>query len=154
MFRKLKIVVSVVCCALAPICWAQEPTKQVENEFFLFYVPSDMQQLEGHGIDSFVQRFESENIKLSFDYGRYSNNFNGWPEDTRYREVVISGKPARIGTVRFEFREGFPFSTKVYFPLDGQVALSMLVAYKSEGDIEIAHAIFDSIVFKPQPDNQ
>jgi len=148
MLKPLVIVGALLGCITVSMGWAQDLSKRIENEYFLFYIPSDMHQLDGQGIDSFVQRFESDNMQLSFDYGRHSNNFNGWPEDTTYKEVIISGEPARIGTATYEFREGFPYSTQVHFRLDGRVLLSMFAAYKTESDVAIAHAIFDTIIFK------
>lgn len=127
---------------------AEDLTKVIENSSFLFKVPIEMQEVEVQGIDSFVKRYESDTIMLSFDYGWYSNNFSDWPENTTFEEVEIGGKLARIGTVKYQFRDGFPYATQVHFKLDDDVKLSMFAACKTVVDVAIAHGVFGTIVFK------
>lgn len=122
--------------------------KVIENHRFLFKVPLDFTEVEVQGVDSFVKQYESDSISLSFDYGWYSSNFNRWPDDTVFQDVVIFGKSARIGTVKAEFDEGFPYTTKVHFILDKKMKLSMFAACKTMDDVGIAHRIFKSILFK------
>jgi hypothetical protein len=43
------------------------------------------------GIDSFVEEYVTERIKLSFDYGWYSNNFEDWPKDTKFEDLKVNG---------------------------------------------------------------
>jgi hypothetical protein len=85
---------------------------------------------------------------LSFDYGVYSNNFGDWPKETKFEDLKIDGKAARIGTAANEFHKGFLYSTQVHIDLDGRVALSMFAACKSEKEVALAKKIFRTIAFK------
>lgn len=155
MVKSIVLVALAAGCIYASTGLAGDLTKVIENDSFLFKVPVEMQELEVQGTDSFVKKYESNNIKLSFDYGWYSNDFSDWPKDTRFKEVVIGGESARIGTVKAEFREGFPYATQVHFKLDDDVKLSMFAACKTVVDVAIAHGIFEAIAFNAEsPNNQ
>jgi len=99
-------------------------------------------------IDSFVEEYVAERIKLSFDYGWYSNNFEGWPKDTKFEDLKVNGKDARIGTVAHTFHKGFPYSTQIHIKFYGGMALSMFAACKSEEEVALARQIFNTISFK------
>ena len=154
MVRLIALVTCLVVCIYSSASLAGGLTKVVENDFFLFNVPSNMQEVEVQGVDSFVKQYESDSIKLSFDYGWYSNNFGGWPEDTAFEEVVIGGRSARVGTVKSEFRKGFPYATQIHFKLDDDIKLSMFAACETVVDVTIAHGIFETILFKKEPDKK
>jgi hypothetical protein len=127
---------------------AEEGWKRVENGSFSFSVPSTFKKTEAHGTDSFVEEYVDNNIKLSFDYGIFSNNFGDWPEDTKFEDVKTGGKAARIGTVAHEFHPGFPYASQIRINLEEGVALSMFAACKSEKEAALARKIFESIEFK------
>src|SRR5262249_50753463 len=93
-------------CAAA---WGQDGWKKIGNRSFSFSVPSSFRKTEARGIDSFFEEYVTERIKLTFDYGIYSNNFSGWPENTKFEYLKINGKDARIGTAMHEFRKGFSY---------------------------------------------
>jgi len=46
-----------------------------------------------------------------------------------------------------EFHKGFPYSTQIHIKLDGNAALSMFAACKSEKEVALARKIFESITF-------
>src|SRR5262245_28875495 len=112
----------------------EDKWKKTENHAFSFSVPPSFKKTDARGIDSFVEKYVADGIQLSFDYGDCSNNFSGWPKDTKFEELKIDGKAARIGTAKREIRKDFPYSTQVHIKLDGRLALSMSVACKSEKD--------------------
>ena len=126
----------------------QDGWKKIENSSFSFSVPSSFRKTEAHGIDSFVEEYMAEGVKLSFDYGWYSNNFEDWPKDTKFEDLKVNGKDARIGTVAHTFHKGFPYSTQIHIKLDGGMALSMFAACKSEEEVALARKIFKTISFK------
>lgn len=100
----------------------EEEWKTVENQSFSFSVPPSFKKTSALGVDSFVEEYSAEGIELSFDYGPYSNNFREWPKATKFEKVTIDGKAARIGTVKREFRKGFPYNTQIHIKVDRGVA--------------------------------
>ena len=69
----------------------QDGWKKIENSSFSFSVPTSFRKTEAHGIDSFVEEYMAEGVKLSFDYGWYSNNFEDWPKDTNFEDLKVNG---------------------------------------------------------------
>jgi len=147
----MRTVTMILIWGIAILLGAAAPNqagwKKIENRSFSFSVPSSFRKTETRGIDSFVQEYVTDNIKLSFDYGIYSNNFDDWPKDTKFDNIKVNGKNARIGTVTHEFQKGFPYSIQIHIKLDGGIALSMFVACKSEKEEALARQIFDTISF-------
>jgi hypothetical protein len=133
---------------LAAAARGEESWKKIENKSFSFSVPPSFKKTGAIGIYSLVEEYEADGIKLEFDYGRFSNNFGEWPKETKFENVKINGKAARVGTVKREFHKGFPHNTQVHIKLDGGVALSMYAACKSEKEVELARKIFETIAFK------
>lgn len=134
-------------CAAA---WGQDVWKKIENRYFSFSVPSSFRKTEASGIDSFAEEYVTDRIKLMFDYGNYSNNFGGWPDDTKFEYLKINYKGARIGVAMHEFHKGFPYSTAVYIKLDGRTSLNMSAACKSEEEVALVKKIFNTISFNEQ----
>ena len=128
----------------------QDGWKKIENGSFSFSVPSSFRKTGARGIDSFVEEYVAKRIKLSFDYGWYSNNFEDWPKDTKFEDLKVNGKDARIGTALRAFHKGFPYSTQIHIKLDAGMALSMFAACKSEEEVSLARKIFKTISFKAQ----
>ena len=141
--------VAIILGAASP---NQDGWKKIENRSFSFSVPSSFKKTETRGIDSFVEEYVGANIKLSFDYGIYSNNFDDWPKDTKFENLKVDGKDARIGNAKREFHKGFPYSTQIHIKLDGGVALSMFAACKSENEVALARKIFETISFNAKKD--
>ena len=135
---------AILLLAAAPF---QVGWKKIENSSFSFSVPSSFRKTKERGIDSFVEEYVTERINLSFDYGMYSNNFDDWPKDTKFEDLKVNGKDARIGVVKHEFHKGFPYSTQIHIKLDGGIALSMFAACKSEKEVALARKIFETISF-------
>ena len=143
---------AVVAAALLLTVSARGEDKwtKIENKSFSFSLPASFKQTDAQGTDSFVEEYVADGIQVSFDYGMYSNNFAGWPNGTKFENLKIDGKAARLGTAKWELDKGFPYSTQVYIKLDGEVALSMRAACKSEKEVALARKIFESIAFKPK----
>lgn len=136
----------IVSMAAVPSEW-----KLITNDSFTFRLPADMKKIDYRGIDSFVEAYESRAIRLSFDFGKWSNNFQGWPAGTQYQELNIDGRKARIGTIKQDFGFNRVYSTQVHFPeVDPKhkgMKLSMSAACASENDVDRAHNIFKSVRF-------
>jgi len=126
----------------------QSEWTRVDNGYFSFSIPASLKKTPKRGIDSFVQEYASNEIQIVFDYGIYSNNFGDWPEETKFEFLKIDNKNARIGAVKQEFVEGFPYSTQVYIKHEKSVALNMLAVCKSETEMLTARKIFETIRFR------
>jgi hypothetical protein len=124
----------------------QERWKKIKNEYFSFSVPASFKKTRAHGIDSFVEEYSGKGIRLSFDYGDYSNDFSDWRGNTVFEILTVDGRPATLGT-RFEKAATL---TQVHIPLDFPTALSMSVLCQSESDVALARRIFESIHFNPR----
>lgn len=61
---------------------------------FTFKAPPDLEQEVAQGVDSFVGRYVSPTLKLSFDFGWYSNAMDG--EGYTASWTRIDGRRARI----------------------------------------------------------
>ena len=131
----------------------EDAWKKIENSSFSFSAPSSFTRTDARGIDSFVEEYVADGIRLSFDLGIYANHFDGWPKDTKFEDVKVHGKAARIGTVAHEFHKGFPYSTQIHIKLAGGVALSMFAACKSEKEVALARKIFETITFNATKPN-
>ena len=119
---------------------------------FSFSLPPGLKKTAAHGIDSYVSEFESPSMELSFDYGFYSNNFQGWPDSTSYEMATVDGRQARIGTAFGSFERGFTYHTQIYFrEVRPTVHLSMVATCKTQKDCDIAKRVFCSIAFKQEP---
>ncbi len=147
----LALAVVVVASAAEP---ADEGWRTIANESFSFSIPPGFEKTDARGIDSFVEEYVRDGITLDFDYGLFSNDFTGWPDDTTYERVQVDGESARIGTARGSFgRPNTHFLTQIYFKIgNGHANLSMSAACRSEEDVELAKKIFRSIRFVRQPD--
>ncbi len=120
---------------------------------FSFSGPPDFSKTAAQGFDSYVSEFKRRGLVLCFDYGAYSNNFNGWPDSTRYESATVDGRPARIGTAPEGFtaegRYPLPYSVQIAFRgVEPGIHLSMSASCETPEDCEIAKRIFQSIRFK------
>lgn len=129
---------------------AEDTWRGITNNAFSFSVPSNFKKTDQCGIDSFVEEYIGDGIDLEFDYGWYSNNFQGWPKETKFEKMKIDGKIAKLGTVKHESRKGLPYSTQIYIKLSNTntTALSMFAACRSEKEVAQAKKIFETITFK------
>jgi hypothetical protein len=125
----------------------QQQWQTITNNSFSFSIPADWRKTDAHGVDSFVEEYLGPVIKLSFDLGPYSNNFGDWPKETKFEEVKINGRAARIGTAKKEMHEGYPYSTQVHMKAGEYTALSMFAACKSEKEVTLARKVFETIVW-------
>jgi hypothetical protein len=146
MIRRITALATLLVLATAAL--AGDEWTKIENSSFSFSLPPSFKKTDQHGIDSFVEEYVADGVELSFDYGIYSNNFGDWPKETKFEDLKIDGRAARIGTVAHEFHKGFPHSTQVYIKLDKEVALSMFAACKSDKEVALARKIFETIAFK------
>ena len=66
------------------------------NGKFTFKAPPDLKPEPVQGIDSFVGKYASPTLEVTFDYGWYSDPMNG--EGYTSREITVDGKSARLVT--------------------------------------------------------
>lgn len=120
---------------------------------FRFYIPQNMQKQDIHSIDSYVEEYRSKNMKVSFDYGIYSDPLDGYSMELELKEVkeVISDRKAKI--VYFKstsFASEYKYFAGVHFPTvgEGRNKLTMVVEFNDEKGHETAQTIFGSIYFE------
>ena len=79
-------------------------------------IPEDMKPVSTTPIDSMVSQFQSPGLRISFDYGWYSDSLNSHRGAAEYTErtVKISGRTARIVWMRGEDGE-MPYVAAVSF---------------------------------------
>lgn len=107
------------------------------GELFTFKAPPDLKQEKIQGTDSFVQKYVSETMVLSFDYGWHSDPMDR--EGYERTKTTIDGREAYI--VREDKMIG------VHFPkVDDKTKLTMHV-YLRGADPKDAQTIFRSIDF-------
>ena len=120
---------------------------------FIFNIPQNMQKQDTHGIDSYVEEYRNNNMRVSFDYGIYSDPLDGYSMEPEYKEIkeVISGREAKI--VYFKptsFASEYKYYAGVHFPSveEGGINLTMEVEFNDEKDWGTAKTIFGSIYFE------
>ena len=94
---------------------------------FIFSIPQNMQKQDTPGIDSYVEEYRNTNMKVSFDYGIYSDPLDGYSMEPEYK-----------------------YCAGVHFPAvneDGS-KLTLMVEFNDEKDYETAKTIFRSIYFE------
>lgn len=136
------------------------------HDSFSFFLPADMVAEKVAGEDSIVGAFAGPKMRLSYDYGQFSNpleseNEDGGPPMDRIlsrKEVVVSGTPAVLVTMEVLLMRPTPFfRSGVHFPrvavsepslsLGGRAdaKLTMEATCDVLADCEPAEGIFRSI---------
>jgi hypothetical protein len=116
------------------------------KDAFSFRAPPDLVEHPVQGKDSFVGKYDSPTLELSFDFGRYSDplereDYKSW----KFRKTTIDGKRAKIGHSDSRMAIHFPqviANTKV-----GDIKLSLFAKLKQPEAKETAETIFRSIDF-------
>jgi hypothetical protein len=123
------------------------------NDQFIFYLPQNMPKQDTHGIDSHVEEYRNKNMRVSFDYGIYSDPLDGYSMEPEYKEIkeVISGREVKI--VYFKptsFASEYKYFAGVHFPYveESGIKLTMIAEFNDEKDWEIAQTIFRWIYFE------
>jgi hypothetical protein len=101
------------------------------NDKFAFWIPPGLAAVRVRGVDSHVQRWETEKIVVHFDFGRFSDPLTLYSRKKSHVVTAeqISGRSATI--VSFERDDGWQF-TAIHFPdlgkdTSGQVVKLTLV---------------------------
>ena len=142
------VIIVLLSFALGATWGAETPWREISNKAFSFRLPSTFTKAKVEPVDSFVERYVADGIEVDFDYGIYSDNFMSWSKDTKFEELSVDGRKARIGVDKAEHYEGFAYLSMIHVPLEGRLALSMCAVCRSEREVAIARKIFLTIVFK------
>lgn len=122
--------------ATAPTVPQDWQTIRVDNAF-AFKAPPDLKPEPVQGIDSFVGKYTSPTLEVTFDYGRYSDAMNS--EGYSSRGVTVDGKSARLVSK--------DDVVAIHFPkISGETKLTMSVRLKS-ADAKTAETLLQSIDF-------
>jgi hypothetical protein len=107
---------------------------------FTFRAPPELRAVPVQGIDSLVAEYQSPTVKVSVDYGWYSDPMDRRDEGFTRRKVVVDGKEARLLT-----KED---AVAIHFPsVSGKTRLTMLVKLNGAGQ-SVGETIALSIRFK------
>jgi len=87
------------------------------NDKFMFWVPPKLIAVDVRAIDSHVQRWESQDIIVHFDYGRFSDPLTFYSRKKSYETITeqISGYSATIVSFEREMVGGsLPFTSQTW----------------------------------------
>jgi hypothetical protein len=138
-----------------------EPTRiEIAAGQFSFILPPALAEVvPGGPSDTLVKQYESATLKLSFDYGPYSDPLKLAVDgalDYQVQETVIDGKPARLVTYHRDAGTGgngpaYPYFAGVYFPDLGRGSrfkLGMYATGATLNDQQLSLQIMRSVQFQ------
>lgn len=105
---------------------------------FRLRAPADLKKQDVQGIDSLMGQYQSPTMKLTYDYGWYSDPLDGEGLDGYW--TTINGQRARIASKKDYIGVHFP-------DIDGQVKLTVWVQLTGAKP-ETCEMIFATIEFK------
>lgn len=151
--KRMKLIfITSAILGVISLLLANEAGKLIEaGKIFSFHAPKEFVEEKVQGIDSFVGRYKSDSIQLSFDYGKFSNALGNNEKKPEFneREVTVDGLKAKIISYKDDSIKGFSYFTGIHFPLvNKNNLLTMTANCKDQSDLKIANAIFISICFK------
>lgn len=118
---------------------------------FTMSVPCDLERKDAQGIDSQIGKFESNTLRLTYDYGMYSNPLTSTPgPNAKVSHETIGGLSATLVTAGTPGGGAFPLSAGVHIPRAGKrrgISLTVWVECANLEARATAHKIFRSIRF-------
>lgn len=129
-----------------------EWTRTETNAGFSFLLPSTLVPSGGQGIDSNIQRWQSKDLAVNYDYGRFSDSLTLYSRKKNYRAstLLLEGYTATL--VSFERDDGWRF-TGIHFPdlgrdrFDRTIKLTLVVEASAEINEGVSEKILRSICF-------
>ena len=109
---------------------------------FTFEAPSNLASQLALGVDSFVGRYASPSMELTFDYGWFSDSLERFKTHPDYsaQTAIIGGKTAIVVTWKGH--------AAVYFPrVTDKIKLTMSAKVKDSAAVDDAQTIFRSVRF-------
>lgn len=136
----LPLVIIAVFAGCEPVSVPTVPqdwqTIRVDNEF-TFKAPPGLKPEPVQGTDSFVGKYTSATLEVTFDYGGYSDPMNR--EGYSSRGMTVDGKSARLVSK--------DDVVAIHFPkISGETKLTMSVRLKN-ADAKTAETLLQSIDF-------
>jgi hypothetical protein len=115
-----------------------------------------MKEKKVQGVDSVVNAFESKSIRISSDYGSFSDPLDHDADKPKYQKsnVTVGGKAATL--VAYEdpgSERGKQFVAAIHFPKvtgDGKIRLTVYAFCADEKAQQTAKRIFQTIKFPEQ----
>ena len=122
------------------------------NTQFAFWLPNFMNEVEVQAIDSSVRRWQSKDMIVTFDYGRFSDPLSTYDDQRAYElfETQVSEQQAKI--IHFKRDNGWWF-TAIHFPFlkkdtfGPALKLTLVVETSPNMGKEISIRILNSITF-------
>jgi len=123
------------------------------NDRFSFQLPSILKEVDVKGIDSFVRRWESQDLIVHFDYGLYSDPLTMYTKKKSYEATLdnIGGHSTSI--VSFQKEDGWYFMAVHFHDLGRDrwgriVKLTFIVESSQHVKREVPLRIVKSISFR------
>lgn len=125
---------------------------------FSFLIPPDMNSEPVQPEDSYVEVYRSASMRVSFDYGRYSDPLIFYADKPDYKKLFTEMAGKKVKFVTFVYPEAkyeFKYIAAVHFAdvgvLEkenyGKTKLTMRVSYNNPDELETAKLIFGTIEF-------
>ena len=137
------LLLAIGACSISePLPNTSDNWINVDAEDFSFSIPERLSEVPTKGLDSAVRRWESSDITIQSDYGRFSDPLDSYTAFEAYQETSdrIDGRATKI--VSFQQDNGWNF-TAVHFPDAGTAAegkinkLTIVVEASPQIDAEI-----------------
>lgn len=114
-----------------------------------FLRPAGHKAEDVRGIDSYVGAYRNAEMRVSFDYGWYSDQLNSYSKEPKYKEsfAELSGRKAKLVTfIHPEVTDGFRHMAAVHFEdvgaakrkSFGETKLTMRISCKHPDALETA----------------
>ena len=118
---------------------------------FFFEAPGTLERTSFGGIDSCVGEYGGPGMKLSYDYGGYSDPLDSYSDNADYKEElkVIDGFEAKVISMRHTDGRELPYSIAAHFADIGKdsTKLTMWISCAGTTEMETGREIIGSISF-------
>jgi len=121
--------------------------RECPGEAFCFQRPGGLVRQPGQAIDSLAANYQSADLFLSFDMGRYGQSLDHLVKPVK-RLLLIDGRPAELLSSEHEI---VLVIAEVHPGQRGPVKFHMALKSKGRVSDALALKLFQSIQFKPLP---
>jgi hypothetical protein len=123
------------------------------HDRFSFQLPSNLKEVDIKGIDSFVRRWESQDLIVHFDYGLYSDPLTTYTKKKLYKATLDNIDGHLTSIISFQKEDGWYFMAVHFHDLGRDrwgriVKLTFIVENSQDAKREVPLRIVKSISFR------